>query len=101
MIWSEECILVTPYYSDTKSKFEIIDTKFYVPIVTLLAEDNEELFQQLKAGFKRTINDTHRENLCFTKVLVSSVHGMAVCLLLIFLICLHNQLSSIHSTITY
>ena len=38
----------------TKSK--IIDTKLYVPVVTLSTQDNEKLLQQLKSGFKRTIN---------------------------------------------
>ena len=34
----------------------ITETKFYVPIVTLSNQDNVELLQQLKSGFKRTIN---------------------------------------------
>ena len=43
------------------------------------------------------INDTHKEKLCFT--LFS--RRMAARLLLTFFVCLHNQLSSTHSTITY
>ena len=46
------------------------------------------------------LNDTHREKLCFTKVLLNSVQGMAAWLILIF-ICLHNQLSSMHSIIMH
>ena len=34
----------------------LTDTKLYVPVVTLSTEDNEKLLQQLKLGFKRTIN---------------------------------------------
>ena len=34
----------------------ITEIKFYVPIVTLSNQDNVELLQQLKSGFKRTIN---------------------------------------------
>ena len=34
-------------------------------------------------------------------VLLISVQGMTGWLLLIFFVCLHNQLSSIHSIITY
>ena len=34
----------------------ITDTKLYVPVVTLSIQDNAKLLQQLKPGFKRTIN---------------------------------------------
>ena len=51
--------------------------------------------------FKRILfhelNDTHKENLCLTHI--SNI--MAVWLLLTFFICLHNQLSSVRSIITY
>ena len=36
--------------------FRITDTKLYVPVVTLSTQDNAKLFEQLKAGFRRTIN---------------------------------------------
>ena len=39
-----------------KTKFAIVDTKIYVPVVTLSAQDNAKLLQQLKTAFKRTIN---------------------------------------------
>ena len=38
------------------SKFAIIETKHYVLVVTLSTQDNTKLLQQLKSGFKRTIN---------------------------------------------
>ena len=34
----------------------LTDTKLYVPVVTLPTQDNAKLLQQLKSGFKRTIN---------------------------------------------
>ena len=37
-------------------KFAITDTKMCVPVVTLLNEDNIRPLQQLKSGFKGTIN---------------------------------------------
>ena len=37
-------------------KFVITDTELYVPVVTLITQDNTRLLQQLKSGFKRTIN---------------------------------------------
>ena len=39
-----------------KTKFAITETKLYVTAVTLSAEDNAKLLQQLKSGFKGTIN---------------------------------------------
>ena len=36
--------------------FAITDTKLYVTVVTLSAQDNAKLLQQLKSGFKDTIN---------------------------------------------
>ena len=57
--WSKKCIIVTGDYGnnlDNKPKFAITDTKHYVPVVTLSAHNNEKLLQQLRTGFKRTIN---------------------------------------------
>ena len=42
-------------YGNQEPKFAIADTKLYVPMVTLSAQDNE-LLQQLKAVFKRITN---------------------------------------------
>ena len=39
----------------TNAVFEITDCKLYVPVVTLSAEEDNELLNQLKSGFKRTI----------------------------------------------
>ena len=36
--------------------FAITDTKHHVPVVILLIQDNVKLLDQLKLGFKRTIN---------------------------------------------
>ena len=36
--------------------FTITDTKLYVPVVTLSTQDNAKLLEQLKSGFKKTIN---------------------------------------------
>ena len=42
--------------ADQVTKFLINDTNIYVPIETLLSEVNAKLLEQLKSGFKRTIN---------------------------------------------
>ena len=44
------------YCSKSKPEFKVTNTKLYVPVVTLLTQDNVKLFEQLQSGFKRTIN---------------------------------------------
>ena len=39
-----------------EEKFAITETKLYVAVVTLSTQNNAKLLQQLKPGFKRTIN---------------------------------------------
>ena len=51
--WSKDCVITN---STGKEKFEITETKLYVPVVTLSTQDNAKLLQQLKSSFKRTIN---------------------------------------------
>ena len=55
LAWSENCIIVTRGYDDQESRFSITDTKLNVLVVTLSAQENEKLLQQLKTGFERTI----------------------------------------------
>ena len=52
LTWADKCVSS----NDTKSTtFSIADKKVYVPVVTLSTQDNANLFQQLKSGFKRII----------------------------------------------
>ena len=77
LIWSANCVitslekrLVTAaqgsnplVYDDspTNATFKITDFKLYVPVVTLSAENDNTLLEQLKTGFKRTIKwNKHR-----------------------------------------
>ena len=53
LTWSKDCIVSS---ATGETKFAIRETKLYVSIVTLSAQDNAKLLQQLKSGFKRTIN---------------------------------------------
>ena len=39
----------------TNTVFEIADCKLYVPVVSLSAENENKLLEQLKTGFKITI----------------------------------------------
>ena len=51
--WSEDCVISS---AAGAAKFRITNTKLYVPVVTLPTQDKAKLLQQLKSGFKRTIN---------------------------------------------
>ena len=69
LTWSENCVLTRKSTRDdnpdadpavdeinnpTNSTFKITDQKLYVPVVTLSAENDNRLLEQLKTGFKRT-----------------------------------------------
>ena len=53
LTWSKDCVITN---SIGDGKFTITETKLYVLVVTLSTQDNAKLLQQLKSGFKRTIN---------------------------------------------
>ena len=53
---SENCFLVARTVANQVPIFIMTDTKLYVPVVTLSTQNNTKLLQQLKSGFKRTIN---------------------------------------------
>ena len=72
LTWSKNCVLTdlttpaaVPAQRDnparpaiaapTNTTFKIKDTKLYVPVVTLTAENDNKLLEQLKTGFERTI----------------------------------------------
>ena len=72
LTWSESCVLADittqrarPAQGDnparekidapTNATFKITDTKLHVPVVTLSTEDDKELLEQSKTGFKSTI----------------------------------------------
>ena len=61
LTWSSTCVITNSTGAGT---FKINDTKLYIPVVTLSTEDNAKLLQQLKSGFKRTVN----WNKCLSKV---------------------------------
>ena len=53
LTWSPICVISS---ATREIKSKIIEAKLYVPVVTLSTQDNAKLLQQLKSGFKRTIN---------------------------------------------
>ena len=54
--WSKDCVILVDAAEDQSATFSITDTKLYVPVVTLSTQDNAKPFEQVKSGFKRTIN---------------------------------------------
>ena len=56
LTWSSTCVLSSTVTPNQNATFAITDTKLYVPVVTLSTQENTNLFQQLKSGFKRVIN---------------------------------------------
>ena len=52
LTWSANCVI---YEAGRVTTSPITDTKLYVPVVTLSANDNAKLLQQLKSGFKHII----------------------------------------------
>ena len=82
MKWDENCILLS---EDGNSVFAVTDTKLYVLIVTLSAEDNVKLSKLLGEGFKRPIywnqykvipNKTYAANGYIRELLDSSYQGV-------------------------
>ena len=53
LTWSKDCVITN---STGEGKFEITESKLYVPVVTLSTKDDEKLLQQLKSGFKKTVS---------------------------------------------
>ena len=53
LAWSKYCVITN---CTGEGKFAITDTKLSVPVVNLSTQDNAKLLQQLKSGFRRTIN---------------------------------------------
>ena len=53
--WSKNCIIVVTAVKNQGATFLITDTKLYNSVITLSTQDNANLLEQLKAGFKRTI----------------------------------------------
>ena len=56
LTWSKDLFIIARNANNQEPRFAITDTKLYVPVVTLSAQDYAKLLQQLKTGFKRTIN---------------------------------------------
>ena len=56
LTWSSTCVLISTGNTNQAAVFTITDTKPYVPVVSLSAQENSKFLQQLKSGSKRVIN---------------------------------------------
>ena len=56
LLWSVNCVIVITAVANQGVTFAITGRKIYNPVVTLSTQDNVKLLDQLKSGFKRTIN---------------------------------------------
>ena len=54
--WSEKCVAVITKVAAQATTFSITVTKHFVPVITLLTQYDVNLLEQLKSGFKKTIN---------------------------------------------
>ena len=74
LTWSANCV-TSNAAANQAAKFAITDTKLHVPVVTLSTEDIAKLLQQLKSGFKRTINwkEYHSKSETLHAFLISSL----------------------------
>ena len=54
--WSKNCILVAGTAANQNPRFQINNTKLYVPVVNLSAHEHIQLLKQLEYGFKRAVN---------------------------------------------
>ena len=81
LTWSSTYVITN---SVGAGRFVITDTKLYVRAVTLLTQDNAKLLQQLKSGFKRTVNwnkyqsdpKTYAQNQCLNHLVDPSFQGV-------------------------
>ena len=54
--WSKNCVIVATNLVAQVAAFSVTDTKLHVPVITLWTQYNAKLLEQLKSGFKRTID---------------------------------------------
>ena len=62
--WCKKYLMVATAVVNQGATFSITVTKLYLHVTTLLTQDNAKLLDQLKSGFKKTIN----WNECHSKV---------------------------------
>ena len=83
LTWSEKCVItnkatreadpnadpaVDGINNSTNTIFKITDTKLCVPVITLSAENDNKLLEQLKTGFKEQLNGINIDQKCLIRL---------------------------------
>ena len=86
LTWSKSCVLTDMATRDTDAtadpliqainaptgaNFQISDCKLYVPVIRLLAENDNKLLELLKTGFKRTITGINTDQKFLIKLQIT------------------------------
>ena len=58
LTWSKYCVITS---STGEGKFEITETKLYVPVVNLSTQDSAKLLQQLNLVLKEQLTGTNMD----------------------------------------
>ena len=56
--WSQKCVIVAIHVANQGATFSITDTKLYIPVLSLSAQDNTKLLEKLKSDFKEELTGT-------------------------------------------
>ena len=56
LTWSANYVIMYTNVANPDATFEITETRLYVPVITLSAQDDAKLLPQLKSGFNKIIN---------------------------------------------
>ena len=61
----KSCVIIATTQANQGATFSVTDTKVFVPVLTLWTQDNTKLLEQVKSGFKWTINwnEYHSKNI--------------------------------------
>ena len=86
LTWSENCVItskatreadpdadpaVDQINNPTSATFKIKDTKLYVPVVTLSAENDNKLLEQLKQDLKEQLNGINIDQKCLIRLKIT------------------------------
>ena len=87
LTWSENCVITSKATREsdpdadpamaginnaTNATFKIKDTKLHVPVVTLSAENDNKLLEQLKTGFKKKSNGININQNCLIRLKITT-----------------------------
>ena len=65
LAWSGNCVICK---GDRATAFVVTDTKLYVPVVTLLTQDNKKLLEQLKVRERKTGTNISQKYQLWSKI---------------------------------